>query len=250
MIIWKYSRERVGIVYKRHQCEWLLPPQLQSHIKYDPKQLPAVIPKTTNEGYYLFLAIKRLLHGWRYITPHESASLLPLVKYVIVLALLLSGSHAEARYRHGHHHPSSDRAICVYDPPRVETRDTAKPMVSVFDASSYELRYTNLDDLFKELYTPPQVVGVVDTTPQPPVVSTSKEETKAIALPYLLIGAGVTVLLSAFFRLVTGRYDDATVRYWRKSPSSGVVTLVETRRYLPLWVSSVYLFVKHYVRLH
>jgi len=33
---------RPGIIFKRHHMTWLLPPALQSHIKYNPRHLPVI----------------------------------------------------------------------------------------------------------------------------------------------------------------------------------------------------------------
>jgi hypothetical protein len=47
MIVWKakYVREAEiadEIIFKRHDCEWILPQALAAHLKYNPRHLPVV----------------------------------------------------------------------------------------------------------------------------------------------------------------------------------------------------------------
>lgn len=53
-----------GFVFKRHECEWLLPHSLAKHVKYNPRHLPVVIKPPDNEYYYLRMAIARVIRGW------------------------------------------------------------------------------------------------------------------------------------------------------------------------------------------
>ena len=47
MIVWqaKYVREGTKadeIIFKRHDCEWILPLSLASHLRYNPRHVPVV----------------------------------------------------------------------------------------------------------------------------------------------------------------------------------------------------------------
>jgi len=55
------------VIFKRHECEWILPLSAANHFKYNPRHLPVVIEKErqTNEAYYLYLSMRRIIHGYR-----------------------------------------------------------------------------------------------------------------------------------------------------------------------------------------
>lgn len=172
--------------------------------------------------------------------------LLKSLKYVVVLALLLCHINpSEARHVR-HHHYKSDDSVRVYDPPGVE----ARPVASVFDTGYFALRYPLSNVLWETppepTPTPPEVV--CPTIPQPtPVSIQTVDHTDMYAK--MVLAAGVLVLLGVCGYRVTGRYDDPAWQYDRYYARQNKVTLVETRRYLPGWVSSAYLLVKHNVRL-
>jgi hypothetical protein len=69
MILWKKEfsdrAPREGVVFKRYECEWLLPPEVAALIKYNPRHLPVVIRRMDNEDYYLRDSIRRIIHGYR-----------------------------------------------------------------------------------------------------------------------------------------------------------------------------------------
>lgn len=56
--------QQQGVVYKRHECEWVLPENVAKHIRYNPRHLPVVIKPPDNEYYYLRMAIARVIRGW------------------------------------------------------------------------------------------------------------------------------------------------------------------------------------------
>lgn len=169
-------------------------------------------------------------------------NLLKSLKYVVVLALLLCHINpSEARHVR-HHHYKSDDSVRVYDPPRVE----ARPVASVFDTGYFALRYPLSNVLWETPEPTPEVV--CPTIPQPtPVSIQTVDHTDMYAK--MVLAAGVLVLLGVCGYRVTGRYDDPAWQYDRYYARQNKVTLVETRRYLPRWVSSAYLLVKHNVRL-
>lgn len=72
MFLWRKNRPRryertdvaQEIIFKRHECEWILPLSLASHLRFNPRHLPMVQGKPTNEDYYLKLSIRRILRGY------------------------------------------------------------------------------------------------------------------------------------------------------------------------------------------
>lgn len=72
MILWKKEYIRPAgtaseVVYKRHECEWLLPQEVAAQLKFNPRHLPMVIQirEKSNEAYYLYLSIRRIIFGYR-----------------------------------------------------------------------------------------------------------------------------------------------------------------------------------------
>lgn len=70
MFLWRREYVRAGtaneVIFKRHECEWVLPQEVAKHVKFNPRHLPMVINREqTNEAYYLYLSIRRILHGYR-----------------------------------------------------------------------------------------------------------------------------------------------------------------------------------------
>ncbi len=53
------------VIYKRHECSWILPQAVALKIQYNPRHLPVVVNRELNdEAYYLYLSIRRILHGY------------------------------------------------------------------------------------------------------------------------------------------------------------------------------------------
>lgn len=54
------------IVFMRGSCGWLLPASFQGELmkRGNPRDLPVVIEKATNEDVLLYLSIRRLLDGY------------------------------------------------------------------------------------------------------------------------------------------------------------------------------------------
>lgn len=134
MFIWDMESHRYGIIFKRHECSWVIPFELQKHMKYNPRHLPVVIPQQTCEGHWLFLSIKRILHGWRAFVPHESSKLLPPVTLLICLMILPHTSEA----RHVRHHDRS--SITIFDPDRSRAVNDSNASVG-FEAVHASLPY-------------------------------------------------------------------------------------------------------------
>lgn len=65
-----------------------------------------------------------------------------------------------------------------------------------------------------------------------------------------LIAAGIGVIFAAILIRVTGPIVSAAPAMYATLRRKQEVTLVETRRYLPWWVSRCWLHLKHYLRLH
>jgi hypothetical protein len=54
------------VVFKRHECEWIVSREVAKFFKYNPRHLP-VVPSThrlTNEDYYVLLAYERIQQGY------------------------------------------------------------------------------------------------------------------------------------------------------------------------------------------
>lgn len=93
------------IIFKKHECEWILPYNMAGHIKYNPRHLPVIdiLPNIKedsvalwavgvdysfmrvfaagrpNEDYYLAMSIDRIKRGHRAFTP----AVLPQVPFVV-----------------------------------------------------------------------------------------------------------------------------------------------------------------------
>lgn len=198
-----------------------------------------------------YAAVVRISHACVpiFATLERMDAVLKSLKYVIVLALLLSlNCGAEARHVRHRNPPDVVRNTTVYDPVRVETRDADTQVVSVFDKGYYPLRYPGIDISYILYVTPPHTV---DTTP-PPAVESSVIPDPPDNIPVyarMSMALGMMVLLASLLYRVTGRYDDPAWQYNRIWPSNAGVTLVETRWWLPMFVSAGYCHARHYLRL-
>lgn len=70
MILWRKEFIRPanpdGIVFRRHEAEWILPQACASHLKYNPRHLPTIINREpSHEAYLLYLSIRRIIFGYR-----------------------------------------------------------------------------------------------------------------------------------------------------------------------------------------
>lgn len=70
MNVWRKEFKRPAgtaseVIFKRHECEWVLPQAVAMHIKYNPRHLPVVQRRPDNEDYYLRMAIRRTIRGFR-----------------------------------------------------------------------------------------------------------------------------------------------------------------------------------------
>lgn len=71
MILWRKKYNRPAgtaseVIYKRHECEWVLPQEVAKKIPYNTRHVPVVINReTTNEAYYLYLSLRRIICGYR-----------------------------------------------------------------------------------------------------------------------------------------------------------------------------------------
>ncbi len=53
------------VVFKRHECEWIVNAAVAKHFKYNPRHLPVVRPVLTDEQFYVSLSIYRIFIGYR-----------------------------------------------------------------------------------------------------------------------------------------------------------------------------------------
>lgn len=61
------------VIYKRHECSWILSQHVAKHVYFNPRHLPVVQVETelNYEAYLLYLSIRRIIRGYYVHTSKE-----------------------------------------------------------------------------------------------------------------------------------------------------------------------------------
>lgn len=172
-------------------------------------------------------------------TMDKMQALLSSLKYVAIL-MVLWGSHSDAReYRHVHHSDGVSHSVRVYDPPRVVDREGN----SVFDSGFLPIEWKYFDTSFMlDVYNKPIPFPI---PPAPPRIEAPPEPDRSKDYAMMLFAAAAALMLGAVASRVTGRETMPTWMQTLQQQRKQQCTLVETRRWLPLSVSTAYLHLKH-----